>query len=122
MNIQDPVVDMTLRHTDEDKDDYAASAVSPYTRYGNASVPKMQIKYGEDPNKELVEVRIDYLRAPYYYTLTEDQLDDFDDNSMIIEFPDYVVYEIINILVKIILENGGDPRLQTHAVVNTSIA
>lgn len=122
MNIQDPIVDTTLRHTDEDKDDYAASAVNPYARYGNSSVPKMQIKYGEDPRYELTEVRIDYLRAPYYYTLTQDQLDDWTDNSMIIEFPDYVVYEIINTLVKIILENGSNPRMQSHVAANTSIA
>ena len=122
MNIQDPIVDTTLRHTDEDKDGYAASAANPYARYGNSSVPKMQIKYGEDPRYELTEVRIDYLRAPYYYTLTQDQLDDWTDNSMIIEFPDYVVYEIINTLVKIILENGSNPRMQSHVAANTSIA
>ena len=50
-----------------------------------------------------------------------DQLDDIQDQSMIIEFPDYVVYEIINTLVKLILENGGNPRIQTHMGVNQSI-
>lgn len=122
MNIKDPIVDTTLRNTDEDKDGYAASAGNPYARYGNSSVPKMQIKYGEDPKYKLTEVRIDYLRAPYYYTLTQDQLDDWADNSMIIEFPDYVVYEIINTLVKMILENGSNPRMQSHVAANTSIA
>jgi transcription antitermination factor NusG len=66
-------------------------------------------------------VRVDYLRAPYYYTLTQDQLDEITDKSMIIEFPDYVVYEIINTLVKLILENGGNPRIQTHMGANQSI-
>lgn len=118
MNISDPVLDKSQYHTDEDKD---LLAVSTYERYGNSTMPTMQIKYGDDPNYKLTEVRIDYLRAPYYYTLTQDQLDDIQDNSMIIEFPDYVVYEIINTLVKLILENGGNPRIQTHMGVNQSI-
>ena len=118
MNISDPVLDTSQYHTDEDKD---LLAVSSYQRYGNSTKPTMQIKYGNDPRYKLSEVRIDYLRAPYYYTLTQDQLDDIQDQSMIIEFPDYVVYEIINTLVKLILENGGNPRIQTHMGVNQSI-
>ena len=47
-------------------------------------MPTMQIKYGDDPMWKLTEVRVDYLRAPYYYTLTQDQLDDISDKSMII--------------------------------------
>ena len=121
MNIQtDPLWGKTS-YTDEDKDLNAVST-SRYQRYGNSIVPTMQIKYGEDPKYKLTEVRIDYLRAPYYYTLTQDQLDDWTDNSMIIEFPDYVVYEIINTLVKMILENGSNPRMQSHVAANTSIA
>lgn len=81
----------------------------------------MQIKYGDDPMWKLTEVRVDYLRAPYYYTLTQDQLDDISDKSMIIEFPDYVIYEIINTLVKIVMENGSNPRIQTHMGVNQSV-
>jgi hypothetical protein len=65
---------------------------------------------------------VDYLRAPYYYTLTQDQLDEIADKSMIIEFPDYVIYEIINTLVKLVLENGSNPRIQTHMGVNQTIA
>lgn len=98
-----------------------AASEAQLNRYGNPVLPTMQIKYGEDPKWELSEARIDYLRAPYYYTLTQDQLDDIQDQSMIIEFPDYVVYEIINTLIKLILENGGNPRIQTHMGVNQSI-
>jgi hypothetical protein len=61
------VLDKSQYHTDEDKD---LLAVSTYERYGNSTMPTMQIKYGDDPNYKLTEVRIDYLRAPYYYTLT----------------------------------------------------
>lgn len=121
MNIQKDPLWAKTSYTDEDKD-IAATGSDRYQRYGNSIVPKMQIKYGEDPRYKLTEVRIDYLRAPYYYTLTQDQLDDWADNSMIIEFPDYVVYEIINTLVKMILENGSNPRMQSHVAANTSIA
>lgn len=122
MNISDPKLDVSLSHKDEDKDQNASQTSNQYMRYGNSTKPTMQIKYGDDPQYKLIEIRIDYLRAPYYYTLTQDQLDDIQDQSMIIEFPDYVVYEIINTLVKLILENGGNPRIQTHMGVNQSIA
>ena len=121
MNISDPKLDESLSHKDEDKDQKASQTSNQYKRYGNSTMPTMQIKYGDDPNYKLTEVRIDYLRAPYYYTLTQDQLDDIQDQSMIFEFPEYVVYEKINTLDKLILENGGNPRIQTHMGVNQSI-
>lgn len=102
-------------------DDTTSVGSGTYLRYGNSSTPVMQIKYGSDPTWLLKEVRVDYLRAPYKYTLTPDQLDDMVDTSMIIEFPDYVIYEIINTLVKLILENGSNPRIQTHMGVNQTI-
>jgi hypothetical protein len=45
--------------------------------------------------------------------LTLNDLDLIDDTTPHLEFPDYVVYEIINELTTLILENGKDPRLQT---------
>ena len=44
------------------------------------------------------------------------------DTSDVLEFPDYVCWEIINELVHIIMENISDQRLQTHPVVSQSIA
>lgn len=38
------------------------------------------------------------------------------------EFPDYVCQEIINGLVKLVMENSSDPRLQTNIPVNQTIA
>ena len=64
---------------------------------------------------------IDYLRKQTTITLTQDQLDNVTDNSQILEFADYVVLEIINEMTNIILENSGDPRLQTHIPVSQSI-
>ena len=34
------------------------------------------------------------------------------------EFPDYVCIEIINGLVKLVMENASDPRLQTNLAIN----
>jgi predicted nucleic acid-binding protein len=49
-------------------------------------------------------------------------LDNITDESQIIEFPDYVIYEIINQIVKLVLENSSNPRIQTNPVVSKSIA
>lgn len=119
INTTDPSLDTTSTHRDDNKENMAAQ--QSYSRYGNATKPKMQIIYGDDPKFKLSGVKLDYLRAPIFYTLTQEQLDDIQDNSMIIEFPDYVIYEIINTLVKMILENGSNPRMQSHVAANTSI-
>lgn len=87
-------------------------------RYGNSSIPVMQIKCG---NGNLQSVFVDYLRAPKYYSLNQDQLDDVIDQTEILEFPDYVNYEIINELVTLMLENGKDPRLQSFIGTQSSI-
>lgn len=89
------------------------------TRYGNAMPPIMQIKCGSGV---LQRVFIDYLRAPEFVSLDTDILDDMNDNSQILEFPDYVIYEIINIMVKLILENTNNTdRTQTQNAVNATI-
>jgi hypothetical protein len=54
--------------------------------------------------------------------LTQEELDLTEDTSQMMEFPDYVCQEIINELVKLVLENSGDPRLQSNIAVNQSIA
>ena len=92
-------------------------------RYGNASQVRLEIRYGTDDSVfKLKKVYIDYIKSPQYIRLTQEQLDYTEDNSQILEFPDYVCQEIINELVHIIMENIGDPKLQTHPVVSQSIA
>lgn len=92
-------------------------------RYGNASKPLIEIRYGEDNTTfELVKIMVDYIKAPQHIRLTQEQVDRTLDYSQILEFPDYVCQEIINELVHIIMENIGDQRLQTHPVVSQSIA
>ena len=92
-------------------------------RYGNRSEVRIEIRYGTDDSIfELTDVYIDYIKAPQHIRLTQEQLDRTEDTSQLLEFPDYVCQEIINELVHILMENIGDPKLQTHPVVNQSIA
>ena len=93
------------------------------TRYGNTYQPIMEIKCGVlDPNQyELNSVSVDYLRAPFYIKLKQKDLDDVEDTTKLLEFPDYVIYEIINELVASMLENAKDPRIQTYPQVNTTL-
>ena len=103
INIQDP----------SENDEYFKDG-----RYGNSQVPVIQIKSGKDKPSA---VYVDYLRAPKYIDLTIEDLDDIDDNTPQLEFPDYVTYEIINELVTLILENNKDPRVQTQPAVSQSV-
>lgn len=93
-----------------------------YVRYGNKSRARMEIRYGQT-NVQAVptSVFVDYLKTPQQISLTEDQINDIEDNSQMIEFPDYVIYEVINRLVKLVLENSGNPRVQTQYAVNQTI-
>lgn len=92
-------------------------------RYGNASKVRLEIRYGKDNSVfQLAAIKIDYIKAPQHIRLTQEQIDLTEDTSQILEFPDYVCQEIINELTHIIMENGTDPRLQTHPVVSQSIA
>lgn len=91
-------------------------------RYGNTVKPKLEIKCGKLGKKyALNNVYIDYLRAPKHIELDEYDLDSIQDNTPHLEFPDYVVYEIINGIVNIILENTQNPRIQTFPAMNESI-
>ena len=96
--------------------------VSP-NRYGNTSKVRMEIRYGNDNSTfELYKVWIDYLKAPQFLRLTQDEVDQVLDTSQVLEFPDYVCQEIVNELVKLLMENSSDPRLQTNIPINQSIA
>jgi len=57
-----------------------------------------------------------------YVSMTQEDLLAVEDNTQVLEFPDYVCYEIINIYVKLLLENASDPRLNTNMPINQSIA
>lgn len=92
-------------------------------RYGNPSQVRLEIRYGKDKSLfTLDSVYVDYIKSPQYIRITQEQLDLTEDTSQIMEFPDYVIQEIINELVHIVMENASDPRLQTHIPISQSIA
>ena len=92
-------------------------------RYGNPSTVRLEIRYGKDNSLfTLDSVYVDYIKAPQFIRITQEQLDLTEDTSQIMEYPDYVCQEIINELVHIVMENSSDPRLNTHIPVSQSIA
>lgn len=92
-------------------------------RYGNSSNVRLEIRYGQDSSVfELIGIAIDYIKAPQFIRLTQEQLDLTEDTSQTLEFPDYICQEIINELVKLLMENASDPRIQTNPTVSQSIA
>lgn len=92
-------------------------------RYGNASTPKIQIRYGKDNSIfKLSKILIDYLKVPMTLNLKQEEIDMTEDTSQVVEFPDYVCQEIIKELVKLLMENASDPRLQTNIPVNQTIS
>lgn len=97
---------------------------SAASRYANASPVRVEIRCGRDTSNtfKLAAVQIDYLKAPQYIRLTQDQLDSEEDISQIMEFPDYVNQEIINELVNLIMRKINDPSLATHMQMTQSIA
>lgn len=91
-------------------------------RLANPSTVRLELRFGNDdsifvPNK----VYIDYLKAPMYIRLTQEQINSTLDYSQTLEFPDYVCFEIVNIFTRLLMENLGDPRLQTNMPINNTI-
>ncbi len=118
--------DQNLPRFRKQRDDYPLDDMVERTaghRYGNASKVRLEIRYGKDNSVfQLAAIKVDYIKAPQHIRLTQEQIDLTEDTSQILEFPDYVCQEIINELVKLILENAGDPRTSTQPLVSQSIA
>lgn len=92
-------------------------------RYGNSSQVRMEIRYGKDSTKvDLSKLYIDYLRVPKLIILTQDEVDNAEDTSQILEFPDYICQEIINEVVILTMENASDPRLRSNVPIHQTIA
>ena len=78
--------------------------------------------HSDASNWELDNIYITYIKAPMYVSITEDEVLAIEDSSQNLEFPDYICYEIINVFVKLVMENASDPRLQTNMPINQTIA
>ena len=94
------------------------------SRHANSSTVRIEIRCGRDNSNtfSLSAVQIDYVKAPQFIRLTQEQLDSDEDISQIMEFPDYVNQEIINELVNLIMRKTNDPSLNTHIQMTQSIA
>ena len=86
------------------------------SRHANSSRVKVEIRCGRDKSNvfSLSAVQIDYVKAPQFIRLTQEQLDSDEDISQVMEFPDYVNQEIINELVNLVMRKTNDPSLQAH--------
>ena len=94
------------------------------SRHANSSRVKVEIRCGRDKSNifSLSAVQIDYVKAPQFINLTQEQLDSDEDISQVMEFPDYVNQEIVNELVNLIMRKTNDPSLGTHIQITESIA
>lgn len=82
---------------------------------------EIEIRSGNNSNLIPTTVYIDYIKKPNPVLLTQDQIDDVIDTSQELEFSEYVCFEIINIVVKLLMELSSDQRLQTNIPVNQTI-
>ena len=94
------------------------------SRHANSSRVKVEIRCGRDKSNifSLSAVQIDYVKAPQFIRLTQEQLDSDEDISQVMEFPDYVNQEIVNELVNLVMRKTNDPALQAHVQMTQSIA
>lgn len=88
----------------------------------NSTKSVLEIRVGNEKTKKTpISVYVDYLKVPKIINLTDDDLENDDDLTAELEFPEYACFEIINEFVKLLLENASDPRLQTNIPINQSI-
>lgn len=84
--------------------------------------PLMEIRCGKNKGFYPDSAFVDYLKIPEKIHLTYEQVKSSGpDTSPNCEFPDAVAYEIINIFVRLLFENAGDERLQTHYAINQTV-
>lgn len=103
---------------------FKPSYKNPYFYINNINTHtpnKMEIRCGDAKLYEPDIVYVDYIRKPKQINLTWDDIQNTIDTTEELEFPDYVCYEIINEIVKLILENFSDPRLSTNYAMNKTV-
>lgn len=92
-------------------------------RLANPGTVRLELRFGRDDSIfQPVRLYVDYVKAPMYIRLTQEQIDATLDYSQVLEFPDYVCFEIVNIFTRLLMENASDPRLQTNMPINNTIA
>ncbi len=83
------------------------------TKYHNT--PRIEIHMGKEVSGiDLISVEVDYLKLPEVITLTEEDIYiNATDTSQVLEWPDYLISELISNLVSYFLENEMNPRGQS---------
>ena len=109
---------------DSQSGEYSSVEKPAGSRVANSSRVKIEIRCGRDKSNvfNLSAVQIDYVKAPQFIRLTQEQLDSDEDISQVMEFPDYVNQEIVNELVNLVMRKTNDPSLQAHIQMTQSIA
>lgn len=110
--------------TDKPGEEFSTIEKPAGSRHANSSRVKVEIRCGRDKSNifSLSAVQIDYVKAPQFIRLTQEQLDSDEDISQVMEFPDYVNQEIVNELVNLVMRKTNDPSLQAHIQMTQSIA
>lgn len=86
-----------------------------------SGILKLEIRCGSNKKYVPSYVYVDYLHVPKKITLSYDELENEMDTTKMLEFPEYVCYELVNECVKLIMENASDPRLETNTAINQTI-
>ena len=93
----------------------------PYYKFSSNNT--IEIYCGDLDNLTLTNITIEYIKEPEQVELSLNNLeDDGNDNSAVLEFPDYICREIINELISLVMANQADERLAVYPQVNQSIA
>ena len=125
--VTNPSMDTAILDANKENNETPSALVDsnnvPGDRLANPSIVRLELRYGNDdgvfvPNN----IYVDYLKSPMYIRLTQEQINSTLDYSQVLEFPDYVCFEIANIFVRLLMENASDPRLQTNIPINNTIA
>ena len=125
--VTNPSMDTAILDANKENNETPSALVDsnnvPGDRLANPSIVRLELRYGNDdgvfvPNN----IYVDYLKSPMYIRLTQEQINSTLDYSQVLEFPDYVCFEIANIFVRLLMENTSDPRLQTNMPINNTIA
>lgn len=116
----------TFDYYDEEEDDPSkkdAIEKPAGSRHANSSRVKVEIRCGRDRSNifSLSAVQIDYVKAPQFIRLTQEQLDSDEDISQVMEFPDYVNQEIVNELVHLLMLKTNNPSLANHIQMTNTI-
>ncbi len=126
---EDPVAEESQVNAKRLTADMYQSIVDDYFQRPTARRPYYYIREGRVEvrcgNADLVCLKMDYLRDPSEYLLTEGQVSEFSatgtDLSQEMEFPKYVNYEILREVLSMVLARDVDPRIQTVPQVTQSI-